>query len=622
MKFLLSWCTLWAVACAAQPAVELVYSRPVADVLGSTHVSGRYYFSDDDFLNEGADQILNVGMHVFKGWLTPGFRRSYPYNSDWPEKVGSLVELLQTPHYAELLDKPFTTYSFVVSEFKDPRWKTGLTPEAAQRVEAENYALAAYLLTRYANTGKTFILQNWEGDNALRAWEIDDPAAFEVARQGMVDWLNARQAGIDRARKTVGMEGVRVVGAVEMTRTPKGREPFEHPLVVDTVVPYTHADLYSLSTWGTRLPGDEVLLLAQLDYIAGKAPASDLYGEKNVMLGEFGAYEQTYTNPRHNYPEWAAGAEQDVFNCASSMGQLVANRKQLEYALRWGVQYALYWEVYCNGLRATAGELSRDANGELVASMDQLRGVWMIRPDGTKVPTWYYFRNLTEGGYIADGLWDWSRVWARSARLQRPANAPFVANQSAQPGSVIYQVDELAMAGVRLLHSSQNREGEGVTFYTSADGEQWAEAASTFQGGPELAGAGWSYGYRTVSPDAIPAGSRFLRVDLAPQSADRVRLNKVVAEAKDVADDPQRRYFRFAELDALLVDGQPIEGFDPALTQYRVKRPGKGTPRLEWILADPRLEVRVTSDPDHGKRTRVEVSYPGEAKKVYEIAWQ
>jgi hypothetical protein len=616
---------LFACSCPGGASGEdWIHTRPVAEVLGATHVSGRYYFSGDDFLNEGADRLLELGMGVFKGWLTPGTPDAYPYNSDWPKGIETLVELVQTPYYRKLLDKPFSTFVFVVTEFCRPQWREGLDGDTAAAVEAENYALAAYLLTRYKNTGKTFILQNWEGDNALRAWEIKDPEAYRVARQGMIDWLNARQAGIERARRKFGMEGVRVAGAVEITRTPAGRRPFEHPLVVDDVVPHTKADLYSFSTWGTRLPGDEKLLLAQLDHIAERAPASELYGDRNVMLGEFGAYELTYTHPQNNYPAQQQGAEAGVFNEASARGQLMASRKQLEYALQWGVHYALYWELYCNGLRdgIRRDRLPKDGSGQRVATADHLKGVWLIRPDGSKTPTWHYFANLLNGGYIADCLTDWSRVMARSARLQRAAGGAFVGNQSERPSQLVYNVEGLASASVRILQHTDHPAGKGVRLLASVDRENWTRLRWSYASGPSLEGAGWSYGHLLADPASIPDGAGYFKVELDAGTAAQVLLDKVVAEGRDVAVDPERGHYRFAELDGLLVNGKPVEGFDPVVTRYALRRPDAGEPLLEWIPADPRLQVKLLEPVDAGWSSRLEVAFPGESPRVYEVDWR
>lgn len=598
-----------------------IYSRPIAEVLGSTHVSGRYYFGEKDFLNEGADRLLELGMGGFKGWFTPGVARAYPYNSDWPEDINSLVDLARTPYFRELFEKPFNVYSFVVGEFNRVNWKQGVSDAQRASIEEEFYQLSRYLLTQYQNSGKTFILQNWEGDNALRAWVIDDPDEYETARKGMVEWLNARQDGIARARREVGMEGVRVVGAIEMTRTPVGRRPFDHPLVVDDVVPYTYSDLYAFSTWGTRLPGDEALLFDQLKYIAAKAPPSELYGQNNLMMGEFGAYELTYTNPEHNYPELKGKVTPGQFDDYSALGQLTANRKQFEYAMQAGVRYAFYWELYCNGLRdgLSLSDMKPDANGFPVATPDQLKGVWLIRPDGSIVPTYHYFRNLIEGNYIADMLKDWSRVRARSENLQRKPQVPFVGNQASVPGSLLYYVPGIKFASVRILESNGN-DDHGIKVFLEDGNGNSLEREITYEVGPFLDESGWRYAQLIV--DVGQSGAwNYLRIETPPKSADRVRINKVVVEGSAVNSDENRQFYRFAELDGLLIDGNTIENFDPAITEWRWETSTEQVPEIEILVADPRLEVKWEMAESIPGETHIHLNFPGEPVRTYTVEW-
>ena len=54
-------------------------------------------------------------------------------------------------------------------------------------------------------------------------------------------------------------------------------------------------------------------------------------------------------------------------------------RELMEAALGWGVRYAVYWEVYCN--EALQTYTGRPDNQDL-------RGFWLVRPDGEKAPAW------------------------------------------------------------------------------------------------------------------------------------------------------------------------------------------------------------------------------------------
>ncbi len=53
-------------------------SKDIRDIVGSTHVAGRYNFTDKDFLNEGADALLELGSRVIKLWFTQNPKSDYP----------------------------------------------------------------------------------------------------------------------------------------------------------------------------------------------------------------------------------------------------------------------------------------------------------------------------------------------------------------------------------------------------------------------------------------------------------------------------------------------------------------------------------------------------------------
>jgi hypothetical protein len=235
----------------------------------------------------------------------------------------------------------------------------GMTPEDIEREKTSYYEFAKYLLTTYRGTGKTFVLQNWEGDWVLTPPYTDkqlDPKEAEA----MVVWLNARQDGVERARREVGTNGVMVVHAAEANLVDKAMQG--KPCVANNVFPYTHCDLYSYSAYDIILQGPE-RLRAALDHLAAKAPDSALYGAKNVYLGEFGWPEHLVTPER----------------------RLQIVKETVETALDWGTPYVLFWELYCDGPR-------RKYEGR--PTNDDMAGNWLIRPDGTKCPIWDYFEEL------------------------------------------------------------------------------------------------------------------------------------------------------------------------------------------------------------------------------------
>src|SRR4051794_33537986 len=139
------------------------------DVLGVAHAAGRYNFTGEDYLNEGAGRILELGSRVIKVFLTPDHvQDAYPFNSDWNPPPVDVVELVQRPYVQELFAKPFSTYILVIQPVTgEPQFLDGLTADEAAAERDQMYRLAKYLLTAYPNTGKTFVLQNWEGDHLI-----------------------------------------------------------------------------------------------------------------------------------------------------------------------------------------------------------------------------------------------------------------------------------------------------------------------------------------------------------------------------------------------------------------------------------------------------------------------
>jgi hypothetical protein len=375
-------------------------TKNVRDVVGVTHVAGRYYLTDKDFLSEGADQILALGSRVIKVWFygkrNEGPNGVYPYHSQWP-RVESLVEGAQTPYYKELFNKPFTTYIVVVTSLgrDEGYWRSGITDEQKKDEQRQFYELAKYLLTQYEGTGKTFVLQHWEGDWMVRGNYQGDVEPAPAALANMVEWLNARQAGVNQARQEVGQssvsrasssredaakpalsevegmaatrqQGVHVYHATEVNRVVQSmRTGF--PNLVNKVLPHTHLDLVSYSAWdaATEHYADPKVLRDALDFIAANAPDSADFGNHNVYIGEFGMPESGYSLDKIQ----------------------TAIPNAVRTALDWGCPYIVYWQLYCN-------ELKDPKTQSPVKSNDAVRGFWLIRPDGTKAWTWDYFHGL------------------------------------------------------------------------------------------------------------------------------------------------------------------------------------------------------------------------------------
>jgi hypothetical protein len=357
----------------------------IRDVLGATHVAGTYHFSDDGFLNEGAERVADLGSEAIKLWLHAPAEK-YPFNETWTDSYESMVDLAKTAPYRELFERPFSTYVLLAHAYPEPRSPgiKGYGYGAPKNFEQRFRDLAAHLLETYDGTGKTFVLQHWEGDNLAQVLGPEDPLDDDV-RDRMIEWLRDRQAGVEAARDEIDSD-VTVLHATEVNHVLDAKRSGTKR-VINEVVPNVDVDLVSYSAWelsGELYGGDwwpatdderdfenaEEIVVDTLDYIDRMAPDPNRYvrgsladSQSNVYLGEFGAQLQSLG------PELGMRAIRSV----------------LDASLEWGVRWALYWNVYCN-----------EAVSDPVEDNDDVRGHYLVRPDGTKAPTWEYFASLLD----------------------------------------------------------------------------------------------------------------------------------------------------------------------------------------------------------------------------------
>jgi hypothetical protein len=340
-------------------AMLLPPAAPAADTrdrVGVAHAAGRYNFTRDDFLNEGAGRILELGSRVIKVFLVPrSLRDLYPFNSDWPV-TDDVVEVAAHPHFQDLFAKPFSTFVLVIGPYHDvAQLLDGIDESEAARERDQMYRLASYLLTAFAGTDKTFVLQNWEGDHMLRAGLPIGVAPSATRLQAMADWLNLRQDAVTQARQEVGERRVTVLHATEVNLLLHAMEG--RATLTNDVLPLTHSDLYSYSSWDMDFT--PASLVAALDYLAARAPDSGRFGARNVMIGELGL-GKTY-----GFPE-----EEQRYQRIHRL---------VDTAVAWGARYVIYWQVYCN-------EVLRPYQGRPRGM--HLQGFWLIPPGALRISLW------------------------------------------------------------------------------------------------------------------------------------------------------------------------------------------------------------------------------------------
>lgn len=324
--------------------------RPVAPFgVGVAHVAGAYAVrrsSGEAFLQAGAARAHELGARTLKLFLTPDYATKYP--QAWPTGIDSLETLAASAPFAEVLAMPFdtfvlTTYSFSMGT-GDP-WREGPVPHRLAAETREIDALVTLLATRYVGTGKTFVLQTWEGDWALLGGTDPTLPVPADRAERMAAWLSARHAAVEAARERAAQPGVSIVDAVEVNRV---LDVAADARVTTDVLPNTCTDMVSYSAWESldvgslkaeeQWPELERRLTTALERIRANAPEGAA-----VFLGEFGFAE----------------------NEGAPAAQLV--ERTCDVAMRAGVVGAVYWQLFDNEC----------------STPDHCRGMWVMKPDGS-----------------------------------------------------------------------------------------------------------------------------------------------------------------------------------------------------------------------------------------------
>lgn len=344
--------------------------------LGATHMDGQYYFSSEPYIIEGARKLHDLGYGILKLWLSKGEGEAngYRYNSDWKlSKVMTLAEIAGHPYYREVFSMPFKTFVLNINDGFGGASVEDQTATLA-RVEKEFYELTKYLLEEYKKRDVTFILEMWEGDWFMRGgtgpgakWKENGvPAEAPVRVRNMVSWVKARQAGVDRARSEAGKSKCRVYHAVEVNKVFDGIDGI--PSVTTSVLPEVNVDMVSWSAYDGR-SADGVNMYKGIDFIRKNLrPSPYMKGEKVVFIGEIGLPENINNQTRESIWEFW-----DLM-----MGVYLAQK----------VPYVIIWELFCNEPKEGPRNQDRNKRGE------ELRGFWLIRPDGSKSWAQEYFDEL------------------------------------------------------------------------------------------------------------------------------------------------------------------------------------------------------------------------------------
>ena len=205
-----------------------------------------------DRLTWAAAKVAELGGRTIRIYLGP----ADPYKVLGTGGAFDLATAAASPAYSALFANPsfdtilITTYSVADQQNS---WSNGYGSDQAAAESDEIARLGAYLLTTFP--GKTFIVLNWEGDNAVNAF-ASNPGVWDAYKA----WINARAAGVVNARAMAPGSSSHIYSAVEFNAV----RDFTTGLPCDTgatkcvlsmVVPNALVDYYSYSAWQSFLEG-------------------------------------------------------------------------------------------------------------------------------------------------------------------------------------------------------------------------------------------------------------------------------------------------------------------------------------------------------------------------------
>jgi hypothetical protein len=293
--------------------------------IGSQGFDGNYQFTTNAINIESAGHLLRMGSDIVKLRL---FQRP-----DKQSAYSTLVEAANNyPEYTRLFNMPFRHYFFWTgSALKNGDWwKKGPHAEREQETYSEMYALTKNMLTRYNNSGKKFYFGNWEGDWLLMGTgntpEKRNPSPEAIT--GMAAWLNARQRGVDDAKRDTPHQNVDAFFYVEINRVRdamRSQSSYTNRLV-NTVLPHVNnLDYVSYSSYDAQSLNDAEFVKT-MNYIESHMCTNKNYqiSGKRLFIGEYG---------------WGGKTPSE---------QVEPTRAYMIRALEWGVPFMLFWQVYNN----------------------------------------------------------------------------------------------------------------------------------------------------------------------------------------------------------------------------------------------------------------------------------
>ncbi len=330
--------------------------EPYNFVLGTNSIGGKYQFTNESKLVEQAKHIRAMGSNILKISLGANSPKAYGLMVD-ATPTTTLGLFNASPEYKKVFDMDFKYIFAWVHTITGINWKKGINPEQEQRLYDEMFDFATYLLTTYNNSGKTFLIGNWEGDWLLLPDYNRTAAPPQEHLQNMTKWFQIRQRAIDDAKKKAASNNVQLYHYIEVNLVLKGMKG--EPCIASSVLAQANPDLVSYSSYeaikNRTYTEKKEQLNSIFNYLEKQLqPKEGLPFSRRVYIGEYGYHANI------NKPE-------------SFTKQYNETKEIMQISLELNLPFALHWQMYNN---------EYEANGES-------KQMSLINEQGERMPLYF-----------------------------------------------------------------------------------------------------------------------------------------------------------------------------------------------------------------------------------------
>ena len=299
-------------------------------VLGTNNIAGKYQFTNETKLIEQTKHIRAMGSNILK--ISLGKKSVIQYGLQKGKYKTTLDLFKANPEFKQAFDMDFKYIFAWVHTVTNINWKIRINEKEEKQLYDEMFEFASYILKEYNNSGKIFLIGNWEGDWLLHP---NFNRNFDVPKEhieNMTKWFLIRQKAIDDAKKIVEHKNVELYYYVEVNlvlKAMKGETSISHD-----ILQRVNPDLVSYSSYeaikNRNYKEKKETLEGIFNFIEKQLqPKENIPFTRRVYLGEFGYHANK------SKPETFAKQDRE-------------NKEIMMISLELNLPFALHWQMYNN----------------------------------------------------------------------------------------------------------------------------------------------------------------------------------------------------------------------------------------------------------------------------------